>query len=137
MKTIIMVIMIVAMSGCSVMTLIDNPAPVNYEIAKPPAPRSSVVSQLGSPMLSENKNGIATDHFTFIDGHPTGTKARGIVYVGSCVVTLCLSELLWWPVEKYALDGGGRTAIVTYNEDGISTSMKVFNKEGVLLHAFD
>ena len=123
------------LSGCSIYSAINAPDPVNFESIKTGHDRMEVVSILGSPKLTDSRGIYLTDSFEFIDGNHGGYKARVLPYLAGDIFTCGLAEIIFWPLEKLALDGALDRAIVTYDIDNKVNSIKVHKKnDGELLY---
>lgn len=96
MRILIIVMVLVTMTGCSVMTLIDNPPPANYEIAKPPAPRSIVVGQ------------FARQHFQKIKMESLQIISRLLMGIqqDQKLEELCMLDLVWLRYVCLSFCGG-------------------------------
>ena len=136
MKTLITTWLILnLLTGCSIYSAINAPAPVSYESIKIGHDRMEVISVLGTPKLSDTKGIYTTDSFEFIDGNHAGYKARVLPYLAGDLITVGLAEIIFWPLEKLALDGSSDRAIVTYDMDNKVNSIKVNKKnDGELLY---
>jgi len=123
------------LSGCSIYSALNAPAPVSYESIKIGHDRMEVISVLGSPKLSDTKGVYTTDSFEFIDGNSAGYKVRVLPYLAGDLFTFGLAEIIFWPLEKLALDGSSDRAIVSYDMDNKVNSIKVNKKnDGELLY---
>ncbi|TAN67911.1 MAG: hypothetical protein EPN17_10425 [Methylobacter sp.] len=118
----------VALSGCSIYSAINAPDPINYKAIQLGNDRIDVISILGQPKMSETKNLYATDYFEFIDGNHGGYKARVLPYLAGDIFTLGLAEIIFWPLEKLALEGSLNRAFVTYDLDNKVNEIKVNKK---------
>ncbi len=104
----------VQLAGCSVYSAAKAPPPVDFEKIQLGSQRGLVIDTLGKPTYSENKDNQLVDYFSFIDGNHAGTKSRIILYVAGDLFTLCLAEVIFWPLEEFALQGAERKAFVKY-----------------------
>lgn len=96
--------------------------------------RAEVFSVYGVPIHSDTHNGVRTDTFDFIDGYPSGSKSRIVLYAAGDLLTLGLAELIFWPLEMAVLEGTEGQAVVTYDSDERVTSNIVTTKEGEPWH---
>ena len=117
-------------SGCSVVKAINAPGPVPVESVKVGSSRTEMISVFGMPRSTEVIEGQRTDIFEFIDGHPTGSKARIILYLAGDLVTLALAEIIFWPLESAALQGTEGRAIATYGPDNVVSTLTVTEIDG-------
>jgi len=118
-------------SGCSISAMNQKPGPIAIESLKEHPHRGELISVFGSPVTSDtNQEGVQTDYWSFIDGYHGATKLRALVYVAGCVFTLCLSELLFWPLEANTMIGMEGTAIATYDDNHVAQKVEIYDEEG-------
>lgn len=70
------------------------------------------------------------DIYEFVDGHSSGSKIRVVLYIAGDILTLGLSELLFWPIELAAGYGTSGRAIVTYGADDIANHILLTQANG-------
>ena len=117
-------------AGCSINAMNQKPSPLPIDIIKEHPTRGELISVFGKPQYSEVINDQRTDYFKFIDGYHGSTKLRGLVYAAGCLFTLCISELIFWPLEENAMIGEEGTAIATYNNDNVAEKLEILDKKG-------
>jgi hypothetical protein len=82
------------------------------------ADRSRVIAELGTPLVSEEKDGKKTDVFSVRQGYSTGAKAGRAIFHGVAdVFTLGLWEVVGTPVEAVA-SGTDVKVSVCYDRNG-------------------
>jgi hypothetical protein len=120
----------IVQSGCSIYKAANQPPPIDFTNVKVGASRPQLISALGLPKYSETVGDKRTDTFEFIDGYPSGSKMRVILYAAADIFTLFLAEIILWPLEMAVLDGVHGAAIAEYDEKKIVTELSVTDKEG-------
>ena len=104
-----------SMGGCAVYMAANQPAEKNLALLSAGTPRSLVVSEFGTPVTSEMKDGARHDVIKFTQGYSTGAKAgRALVHGAADVVTLGLWEVVGTPVEGH-FNGDQMSAEVVYD----------------------
>ena len=108
------------MSGCAAMLAFSGPDHKDISVVGKRNPRSRVVAELGTPALTETKNGVKSDLFSFKQGTTgAGAAFRGTFYLVADFFTLFLSELLFIPLEG-ALGGGSDVQVrVFYDKNDL------------------
>lgn len=90
-------------SGCSVIMAIKQPPYKDLTGIKKGITRSEVIAELGTPVLSEEKDGKKKDIFVFKQGYGRGNKAfRVLFHTAADVFTLFLWEVIGTPTELIA-----------------------------------
>src|ERR1041385_3140381 len=69
-------------SGCSVYRAANQPQSKDLSRLTPGTRRGNMISELGSPIWSGQKNGDKADVFKFTHGYSTGAKAARAVFHG-------------------------------------------------------
>jgi len=128
--SIISILIISSLQGCSIGRVFGGPPPVDVDRVKVGVHRNIVISVLGPPKVTESKSQQKMDIYEFVDGHSSGSKIRAILYIAGDILTLGLSELLFWPIELAAGYGTSGRAIVTYGADDIANHILLSQTNG-------
>ena len=117
-------------TGCSVYMAAHQPVKKDLAVLKEGTPRSSVLTELGQPVWSGEKDGSKVDVFAFKQGYSTGAKAARSLFHGVAdVFTLGLWEVLGTPIEMVA-SGTDTKVEVTYDgEDRVKLTKVTEGKE--------
>lgn len=115
--------------GCSVYEAVHAPPSMDYKHVRFGETRSETIAHLGIPKLTEKNGDEQVDYFEFLDGYNPASKARILFYIAGDVFTLCLAEVIWWPMEMAIFDGKLCLATVKYGPDGLVKSYKVLDKK--------
>ena len=103
------------LSGCAVYMAANQPSEKNLALLSPGTPRNLVVSEFGTPVTSETKDGARHDVIKFTQGYSTGAKAaRAIAHGAADVFTAGLWEAVGTPVEG-TFNGDQMSAEVVYD----------------------
>lgn len=117
--------------GCSIYKAANAPGPLAIEEVKVGKNRDAVISVLGMPRTSETSAmNERTDMHEFINGYPSGSKSRILIYIAGDLFTLGLAELIFWPIEMAALQGDEGRAVVRYDQHNIATNVIITNRDG-------
>ena len=128
-KNITLLSSIFATTGCSIYSAINAPEPVNYKELYLGESRINVLSMLGQPIIiSQNKNNSTSDYFEFIDGYDNLYKFRALPYLAGDVFTCGLAEIIFFPLEKFKLEGSRNIAVVNYDADSKVNEINVTRK---------
>lgn len=107
------------LSGCSVHNALNLPHKRDLSVFKVGTPRSSVIGELGKPILSETVNGKRIDTYSFTQGFSPQTKAARAAGHGLMnLATIGLWEVAASPVEAIA-NGNKIIARAEYDHRGI------------------
>jgi hypothetical protein len=94
--------------------------------------RVEVITRLGAPKFSDtDPAGKKQDVFEFESGFHQGSKARVILYLAADLFTLCLAEIILWPMEMTVMERAKCIANVTYDESQKVENWVVAQKDGV------
>lgn len=105
-------------NGCAATTVAGRAPKKDMSVLNPGTGRSQVVSELGTPILSRDKEGEKIDTFSFDPGISGGAKfGRATFHVVADLFTIFLWELIGWPSEKAAASGKHTKLDVTYDKD--------------------
>lgn len=132
MKKIIVLVVFLCLflQSCSIHRALSGPPSLEIEKVKIGAPRNKIISVLGLPKLTENKNDVKTDMHEFVYGFPMVSKIRVLLYIAGDVATLGLTELIFWPLEITVGQGIDGRAIVTYGPDDTAKSILLTKQDG-------
>ena len=129
-QCLIAVFILTFMQGCSVYCAARQPGPCYVERVKVGSSQPEVTAVLGNPKTSGVVNGQKVYTYEFADGLPTGSKSRIVLYVAGDVFTICLAEVIFWPMELAVLKAREGTAVVTYDSNMIVTELSVTKRNG-------
>jgi outer membrane protein assembly factor BamE (lipoprotein component of BamABCDE complex) len=103
------------LNGCAVYMAANQPGEKNLALLSPGTPRNLVVSEFGTPVTSEMKDGARHDVMKFTQGYSTGARAaRAIAHGAADVFTAGLWEAVGTPVEG-TFNGDQMSAEVIYD----------------------
>ena len=89
--------------GCAAIKATQQPPKRDMGVLAPGVPRTHVVAELGTPVLSDQRDGHAIDVFSFKQGYSKTTKAaRAFIHVAADLATLGLWEVVGIPAETLA-----------------------------------
>ncbi len=90
------------------------------------------ISRLGAPKFSDtDQAGQKQDTFEFQSDLHQASKARVILYVAADFFTLCLAELVLWPMELTVMARASCVAVATYDPSQKVEAFAVTQKDGV------
>ena len=113
-----MAMSLVLASGCAATTVASRAPRKDMTVLNAGTGRSQVVSELGAPILSRDKDGEKIDTFAFDPGISGGAKfSRAAFHVTADVFTIFLWEIVGWPAEKAAASAKKTKVDVTYDKD--------------------
>jgi len=117
-RAVVSITLIVSiMSGCATSTVLGRPPAKNLNVLNPGTARGTVLSELGAPSYTKEKDGEKFDTFAFDKGVSGGYKfGRGFFHIAADIVTIFLWEIVAWPGEKIAA-GNNTTVEVGYDKD--------------------
>ena len=123
----------IAMSfGCSVYKAGTQPGPADLTGIGVGTPRQELIMRLGAPKFSDtNPAGRKEDAFEFSSGLHQASKARIILYLAADLVTLCLAEIILWPMELTVMERATCNGFAAYDEAHKVETWKVSQKDGV------
>lgn len=120
----------VVIQGCSIYKAATAPPPLALENVFVGANRVNIIGTLGVPKSSETKADTRIDVHEFVDGSPSASKLRIILYIAGDLYTACLSELIFWPMELGLGQGTDGRAVVSYGMDDIAKSVLLTKTDG-------
>ncbi len=113
----ILALLLLIFSGCSVVMATKQPDKKDLSVLEKGTPRNMVVAELGTPSLTEEKDGSKIDTFKFTQGYSTVSKTgRAFMHGVADLLTLGLWEVVGTPIEAIAT-GTDMTVVVTYDEN--------------------
>ncbi len=116
-ESLIVAVLILAIPGCSVYMAANQPEKRNLSVLTQGTPRNQVIATLGTPVVSEIREGAKVDTFAFKQGYGKAAKtARAVGHGIADVFTLGLWELVGTPTELIA-SGRDVKIQVTYDEN--------------------
>ena len=106
-----------AFPGCAAITAIRQPGKKNLQVLNGGTARENVITYLGAPISSEEKDGKRTDLYEYVQGYSGGAKAtRAVCHLALDGLTLFIWELIGWPAEMI-FNGEKNTVKVTYDKN--------------------
>ena len=118
--------------GCSVYKAGTQPGPADLSGIGIGTPRQELISRLGAPTFTDtNPAGRKEDAFQFSSGLHQASKARIIFYLAADFFTLCLAEIILWPMELTVMERAVCNGFATYDEGHKVETWKVSQKDGV------
>ena len=119
-------------NACSVYKASTQPPPADLQGIGVGTPRQEIIMRLGAPKFSDtDAQGKKLDSFEFQSGLHSGSKARIILYLAGDLVTLCLAEIIFWPIEMTVMESATCNAYATYDQSQKVETWKVSKKDGV------
>ena len=128
MKRFILVLLVImalfGQEGCAVFMAARQPVKKDLSLFKVGTPRSSLIAEFGSPVVSDMRDGKKYEIFKFTQGYSGPAKVgRAFLHGGADVVTLGAWEVVGTPTEM-VFDGTEMAYEVSYDEnncvDGIT-----------------
>lgn len=128
------ILLTAVLMGCSVEKAMQAPTRKNLNVFQPGTSRLQLISEVGTPAVTEYRHGKRVDIFIFKQGMAEELNyLRAAGYGAAFVVTGGLSEVLTYPVESEA-NFPTITAQVTYDQYDSVTSLEVL-KDGLVIKA--
>lgn len=104
-------------SGCAVVMALKQPNKKNVQVLNAGISRENVVTYLGAPITSENKDGKRVEIYQFVQGYTGAARAgRALGHLVLDVFSLFIWEVIGTPTEL-VLNGEKKTVKVTYDKD--------------------
>ncbi len=127
--TVLLVVLAISVSGCSVFMAAKQPEKRDISLLKEGVSRAVLISEFGAPVISEYKNDKRFEIFKFVQGYSTGAKAgRAFFHGAASVATLGLWELVGTPAE-ITFNGDEMAFQVSYDENDLVDEVKLITKE--------
>ena len=99
---IVLVVILVSNSGCSVYMAVKQPDAKDLSVLKIGNHRSRVIAELGAPLWSGDKDGDKTDVFVFKHGYGASSRTgRALFHATADVFSLGLWGVVSTPTEAY------------------------------------
>jgi outer membrane protein assembly factor BamE (lipoprotein component of BamABCDE complex) len=128
----ILCLLVVFVTGCSVVMATQQPSKRDLSVLSKGVDRSRVVSELGSPLTTDVKDGKRTDVFSVRQGYSTGAKAgRAVFHAVADVCTLGLWEVVGTPVEAVASGTDVKVGVCYDTNDRVTEIITYTGKEKV------
>ena len=129
MKTLIGLVLLLNVYGCSVYKVLSQPGPVDLTGIGPGTPRQELLTRFGAPaMVDYDPHGNKIDVFQFQSGFHQASKIRALPYLAADVFTLTAAELILWPIEITAMEAATCSATSTYDHQNRVSSWNVGKK---------
>jgi hypothetical protein len=110
----------------------EQPGRKDLSVLSKGTDRSRIVSELGSPLTTEVKDGKRTDVFSVRQGYSTGAKAGRAIFHGVAdVFTLGLWEVVGTPVEAVASGTDVKVGVCYDKDDRVAEIITYTGKEKV------
>jgi hypothetical protein len=123
---------IAANVGCSVYKAGTQPGPADLTGIGIGTSRQDLIMRLGAPKFTDtNPAGKKEDAFEFSSGFHQASKARIILYLAADIFTLCLAEIILWPIELTLMERATCNGFAAYDEAHKVETWKVSQKDGV------
>ena len=136
MRTVAIMLMLVsfmfAQSACSVYKAATQPPPADLQGIGVGTPRQELIQRLGAPKFSDtDPQGRKQDAFEFPSGMHGISKARIILYLAADLFTICLAEIILWPMELTVMEKAVCNGFATYDQSQKVETWNVSKKDGV------
>ncbi|MEK6804836.1 MAG: hypothetical protein AABZ34_19580 [Nitrospirota bacterium] len=126
------IFILLSQSACSVYKAASQPGPADITGIGVGSRRIEVITRLGAPKFSDtDQSGQKQDTFEFQSGFHQASKARVILYIAADVFTLCLAELILWPIELTVMERASCVAVATYDPTQRVEAFALTQKDGV------
>lgn len=129
MSLLLIFLLFLSITGCSIYSAAHAPTPVNFREVRVGQERTDVFNTLGMPRMAEITTETRKDYFEFTDGYDEAWKGRILLYLAGDILTIGLSEIIFWPLEELGLEGDTGRAYVEYGLDNKVKSIKVVSAE--------
>jgi hypothetical protein len=134
-KLYFLVLIAITLTGCSVVMATQQPSRKDLSVLTTGVDRPRVISELGPPISSGEKDGSKTDIHSFKQGYSQGAKVGWTLFHGVAdVFTLGLWEVVGTPVEAVAT-GTDMRVQVFYDKDDRVKEIKCFQGQEKLAEA--
>ena len=128
----VLALLSIFIAGCSVVMATQQPSRKDFSVLSKGVDRSRVVAELGSPLISDVKDGKRKDVFFVKQGYSTGAKAGRAIFHGVAdVFTLGLWEVVGTPVEAVASGTDVKVAVIYDSRDKVESIETYSGKEKV------
>jgi hypothetical protein len=119
-------------SACSVYKAATQPPPADLQGIGVGTPRQELIQRLGAPKFSDtDAQGRKQDSFEFLSGMHGASKARIILYLAADLFTICLAEIILWPMELTVMESAVCNGFATYDQSQKVEVWNVSKKGGV------
>ena len=112
---LIFVFSVFLLTGCAAVTAIRQPGKKNLSVLNHGIDRENVVTYLGAPISTEQKEGKKVEIYEFVQGYSGANKAtRAVIHITADFFTFFIWEAVGWPAE--AIFNGEKNVVrVTYD----------------------
>ena len=136
MRTVAIMMMLVsfmfAQSACSIYKAATQPPPADLQGIGIGTSRQELITRLGAPKFSDtDPQGRKQDAFEFQSGMHGASKARIILYLAADLFTICLAEIILWPMELTVMERAVCNGFATYDQSQKVETWNVTKKDGV------
>ena len=129
--TLMLVSLMLVQTACSVAAVLKQPPPKDLSGIGLGTTRQELIDRLGIPKISDtDPQGRKQDMFEFQSGLHQASKLRAILYTAADVFTLCLAELILWPLELTVMKDATCNAFATYDASHKQVESWRVNKVG-------
>lgn len=112
---LVMTIGISMLTGCAAVTAIRQPGRKNLAVLDSGTDRENVITYLGAPISTEQKEDKKIEVYEFVQGYSGGAKAtRAVCHLVLDVFTFFIWEAVGWPAELI-FNGDKNVVRVTYD----------------------
>lgn len=119
-------------TGCSVYKAATQPPPADLQGIGVGTRRSEIITRLGAPKFSDtNPQGNKEDTFEFFSGLHSASKIRILPYLAADFFTICLAEIVLWPIELTVMEKAVCVANVSYDGQQKVEAIVMSKKDGV------
>lgn len=113
---LIISLLMLPLSGCSVVMALKQPTKKNLNVLSAGASRDNIITYLGAPIASEIKDGKRVEIYQFTQGYSGGVKASRALWHGLAdLLTIFIWELIGMSAEAVA-DGNQMTIKITFDD---------------------
>ena len=120
MPSVVLVLSVFWLTGCSVLLALDGNTDRDYSLLKQGTPRKHILAKFGEPLSTEIKEGRKVDTYEFDEGDEPAPHRVG-VHLMADVITWGAWELIATPFEYF--QGEDVTYVVEYGYDDIVESV--------------
>ena len=119
-------------TACSVYKAATQPPPADLAGIGVGTPRQEIIQRLGAPKFSDaDPQGHKQDSFEFQSGMHGASKLRIILYLAADLFTLCLAEIILWPMELTVMERATCNVFATYDASQKVEAWKLTQRDGV------
>ena len=124
----------VTQSGCAAYYAMTLPGPKPDERIALGIKRSELESVIAAgPVSQYQEHGGTSARYEYEDGPHEGSKGRALLYVAGDFFTVCLAEVIFFPIELAVKKSTERIALAHYDADNVLVSWRVTKASGEVL----